>query len=132
AQQMGVFTATTAGTDDVAPELTVPEAATIAAGDAFDPMAGVSATDNADGDLTGSVQVITDLDVTTPGVYVLTYLVEDSTGNQATATRAVTVTEAADDPNSGRDQTGGSDDAGQDTDGSDTAADADPAGGTDT
>lgn len=94
AQQMGVFTATTAGTDDVAPELTVPEAATIAAGEAFDPMAGVSATDNADGDLTGSLQVITDLDITTPGVYVLTYMVEDSTGNQATATRAVTVTEA--------------------------------------
>ena len=49
AQQIGVFTATTAGTDDVAPELTVPEAATIAAGDAFDRMAGVSALDNADG-----------------------------------------------------------------------------------
>src|SRR5690625_2689506 len=108
AQQMSVFTATTAGTDDVAPELTVPEAATIAAGESFDSMEGVTATDNADGDLTGDVQVITDLDTTTPGVYVLTYVVEDSTGNQATATRAVTVTEAAE-GSTGDDQTGGND-----------------------
>ncbi|MDR7347973.1 hypothetical protein J2S62_002230 [Enteractinococcus fodinae] len=142
AQQMGVFTATTAGTDDVAPELTVPEAATIAAGDAFDPMAGVSATDNADGDLTAAVQVMTDLDTTTPGVYVVTYLVEDSTGNQATATRAVTVTEAAADSTegdqNGDDQNGDSDDTEQNVEGEDTtkgddASDgADPVSGTDT
>lgn len=107
---MGVFTATTAGTDDVAPELTVPEAATIAAGEAFDPMAGVSETANADGDLTGSVQVITDLDITTPGVYVLTYLVEDSNGNQATVTWAIIVTEPEDGSTPDGDQTGGHDD----------------------
>lgn len=124
---MGVFIATTAGTDDVAPEMTVPEVATIAAGDAFDAMTDVSATDNVEGDLTGSVHVITDLDTTIPGVYGLTYMVEDSTGNQATATRAVIVTEAAGDSTPGGDQTGGDDHSGQDTDGDDTAADADPA-----
>ena len=143
AQQMGVFTATTAGTDDVAPELTVPEAATIAAGDAFDPMAGVSATDNADGDLTEAVQVMTDLDTTVPGVYVVTYLVGDSTGNQATATRAVTVTEAdanaaPDENQTGGDQNGGSDDTDQNVEDDDTSAgddssdEADAVGGTDT
>lgn len=102
ARQMGVFTATAAGTDDVAPELTVPEHATITAWDAFDPMAGVSATDNTDGDLTDDIQVIGSLDTATPGVYVLTYMVEDANGNQASATRAITVTEASDD-NSGDD-----------------------------
>lgn len=143
AQQMGVFTATTAGTDDVAPELTVPEAATITAGDAFDPMAGVSATDNADGDLTAAVQVMTDLDTTVPGVYVVTYLVEDPTGNQATATRAVTVTEAdtdaaPDEGQTGDGQNGGSDDTEQNVDSDDTADGDDsadgaaPVGGTDT
>src|SRR5699024_8856101 len=134
AQQMGVFTATTAGTDNVAPELTVPEAATIAAGDAFDPMAGVSATDNVDGDLTGSVQVITDLDTTTPGAYLVTYLVEDATGNQASATRIVTVTEAEDSTSGGEDSTddgAGSDDNGSDTGGTATdGSDNDTAGGT--
>src|SRR5690625_2648829 len=130
AQQMSVFTATTAGTDDVAPELTVPEAATIAAGESFDSMEGVTATDNADGDLTDDVQVITDLDTTTPGVYVLTYVVEDSTGNQASANRAETVTEA-DEGSTGDVQSGGSDNTEQDADG-DGADNADPAGGTDT
>lgn len=100
ARQMGVFTATAAGTDDVAPELTVPDHVTITAGDAFDPMAGVSATDNTDGDLTDDIQVIGSLDTAKPGVYVLTYMVEDTNGNQATAARAITVTEALDD-NSG-------------------------------
>ena len=131
AQQMGVFTATAAGTDDVAPELTVPEHATIAAGDAFDPMAGVSATDNTDGDLTDAIQVIGSLNTTVPGVYVLTYVVEDANGNQASATRAITVTEA----DSGT-QTGGTQDddaTGQNNDdqsGSGNSDEADDAAGT--
>ena len=127
--QMGVFTATAAGTDDVAPELTIPEAATVTAGEAFDPMAGVSATDNTDGDLTAAVQVITDLDTTTPGAYVLTYVVEDSTGNQATATRAATVIEADNDAVSDDDdQTGEGGGAEEGTNNGDTVA---TAGGTD-
>src|SRR5699024_6218215 len=77
-----------------APELTIPEPATITVGEAFDPMVGVSATDNTDGDLTDAVQVIGAIDTDTPGTYVLTYVVEDSNGNQASATRAITVTEA--------------------------------------
>lgn len=63
-------------------------------------MAGVSATDNTDGDLTDDVQVIGSLDTTAPGVYVVTYMVEDANGNQASATRAITVTEVSHD-NSG-------------------------------
>lgn len=55
---MGVFTATAAGIDHVATELTIPEAATITAGEAFDPISGASATDNTDSDVTDAVQII--------------------------------------------------------------------------
>ncbi|MEV4899990.1 LamG-like jellyroll fold domain-containing protein [Citricoccus sp. NPDC055426] len=89
--QMGVFTATDAGTDTVAPELTVPGQATVQVGDAFDPMAGVSATDNVDGDVTGAVQVMGSVDTTTAGTYVLSYVVQDANGNQSVASRAVVV-----------------------------------------
>ncbi|VXC05774.1 LamG-like jellyroll fold domain-containing protein [Citricoccus sp. K5] len=96
-EQMGVFTAVAAGTDTVAPELTVPEAATLTVGDEFDPLAGVSATDNTDGDVTASVQVIGSVDTSTAGAYTLTYVAEDANGNQAIASRSVVV-EAAPEP----------------------------------
>ncbi|MGO1885506.1 MAG: S-layer homology domain-containing protein, partial [Citricoccus sp.] len=91
AGQMGVFTATAAGTDNVAPELTVPEHATITVGDDFDPLAGASALDAVDGDLTDAIQVMGSVDAATAGTYVLTYVVQDANGNQTTATRAVVV-----------------------------------------
>src|SRR5699024_4817105 len=122
-EQMGVFTATAAGTDAEAPELTIPDAATITVGDSFDPMDGVSAVDNVDGDLTAAVQVIGTLDTTTPGVYVLTYLVEDANGNQTTANRAVTVTEAADDAPDAPGDEDGDQDNGSDDDTSGTGDD---------
>lgn len=106
-EQMGVFTATAAGTDTVAPELTVPESTSIAAGDAFDPMEGVSATDDTDGDLTSEVQVSSSVDTTTPGTYAVHYVVEDANGNQAIASSAVTVTEAADGGQGGSDDGAG-------------------------
>ncbi|MGM7669731.1 LamG-like jellyroll fold domain-containing protein [Microbacterium sp. A93] len=93
--QMGVFTATAAGTDTEAPELTVPDHATLTVGDAFDPMAGVTATDTVDGDVTGAVQVMGSVDTATAGTYVLRYVVQDANGNQATAPRVVVVEAAA-------------------------------------
>ena len=95
--QMGVFTASAAGTDTEAPELTVPDHATLTVGDAFDPMAGVSATDTVDGDLTDDVQVMGSVDTATAGSYSLTYVVQDANGNQSVASRAVVV-EAAEQP----------------------------------
>ncbi|NUL46580.1 DUF5011 domain-containing protein [Cellulosimicrobium funkei] len=89
--QMGVFTASAAGTDTEAPELTVPDHATLTVGDAFDPMAGVSATDTVDGDLTEDIQVMGSVDTATAGTYVLTYVVQDANGNQTTAPRVVVV-----------------------------------------
>ncbi|MCW3815891.1 DUF5011 domain-containing protein [Micromonospora sp. DR5-3] len=90
----GIFTATAAGTDVTAPVLTVPATTSVKQGQAFDPLAGVTAVDNTDGNVTDRIQVVGTVDTTTPGSYALTYLVADTNGNQAVASRVVTVTAA--------------------------------------
>jgi len=55
---------------------------------------GVAAHDARDGNLTTQVAVSSTVDVNSTGTYVLTYSVADAAGNQATATRTVTVTGA--------------------------------------
>ena len=57
----------------------------------FDPLAGVTAQDKQDGDLTGSIHVSGQVDVSTPGTYNLTYTVTDSDRNKTTVQRVVTV-----------------------------------------
>ena len=52
---------------------------------------GWEATDNCDGDISHKVTVSGTVDAATPGTYTLTYTVEDSYGNIATATRTVEV-----------------------------------------
>ncbi|MFC7407031.1 immunoglobulin-like domain-containing protein [Georgenia alba] len=74
------------------------DATTVVEGEDFDPMAGVTATDEQDGDLTDQVEVTGEVDTTTPGDYELTYTVTDSDGSTVTATRVVTVTEAPNTP----------------------------------
>ncbi|MGO1183464.1 MAG: LamG-like jellyroll fold domain-containing protein [Micrococcaceae bacterium] len=106
--QMSVFTATAAGTDVTAPELTVPERTEVSVGESFDPLAGVSATDDTDGDLTAEVEVIGAVDTSEPGSYALTYTVQDTNGNQAIASTVVTVTEESSN-GSGDGDNGGSD-----------------------
>lgn len=54
---------------------------------------GYSATDNADGDLTGSVVVTGTVDTAVLGPVTLTYSVTDASGNSASTTRTVTVVE---------------------------------------
>lgn len=88
----GVFVATAPGTDLAAPVIKVPDATTVTEGDPFDPMTGVTATDDTDGDVTDSVQVVGSVDTTKPGSYGLTYLAADANGNQTVISRAVTVT----------------------------------------
>ncbi|MDO5690187.1 MAG: cell wall-binding repeat-containing protein [Tissierellia bacterium] len=67
---------------------------TITQGDAFDPLTGVTASDLEDGDLTAKIQVVANaVKPDTPGVYSVTYKVEDSMGNSFTKTIYVTVTE---------------------------------------
>ncbi|WP_166997130.1 immunoglobulin-like domain-containing protein [Paramicrobacterium fandaimingii] len=80
--------------DTVAPQLTVPTSGEVEQGSDFDPMAGVSATDVRDGDLTDAVMVNGSVDTATLGTYSLEYSVADAAGNTQTATREVTVVAA--------------------------------------
>ncbi|MGL5616541.1 MAG: glycosyl hydrolase family 18 protein [Sarcina sp.] len=64
----------------------------ITEGDKFDKLAGVTATDKEDGDLTNKITVTGDIDTNKAGVYTLTYSVKDSGGLETTKTRKITVT----------------------------------------
>ncbi|PGB07698.1 immunoglobulin-like domain-containing protein [Bacillus toyonensis] len=74
-----------------APELTVPFTSTLRVDEKFDPMAGVKAIDNEDGDITDKVTVDGSVDASKPGTYDLTYTVSDSKGHTVTAKQTVTV-----------------------------------------
>ncbi|WP_141669076.1 immunoglobulin-like domain-containing protein, partial [Bacillus wiedmannii] len=77
-------------TDEV-PVLTVPAESTINVEDKFNPLAGVKAIDNEDGDITDKVTVDGSVDASKPGTYELTYTVSDSKGHTVTAKQTVTV-----------------------------------------
>lgn len=66
----------------------------LSVGEAFDPMEGVTAIDNADGDITYKIVVTGTVDTQTIGEYELSYSVSDAVGNMAYATRQVVVTES--------------------------------------
>ncbi|MGL4345396.1 MAG: glycosyl hydrolase family 18 protein, partial [Cellulosilyticaceae bacterium] len=66
---------------------------TITVGDAFDKMAGVTATDKEDGTITDRIEVSGEVDTTVAGTYELVYTVADSEGLEASATRTITVQE---------------------------------------
>ena len=63
----------------------------IIAGDVFDPMAGVTATDREDGDVTSNVKVQGKVDTDTPGHYQLTYRVADSYSAEGYGNRMIAV-----------------------------------------
>ena len=66
----------------------------IIVGDTFDPMAGVTAADAEDGDLTAKIQLFSNyVDVKKPGVYYVVYKVVDTKGAMATETVRVDVKE---------------------------------------
>ena len=93
-RQFAVFTAKDAGTDSKAPQLSVPnEDLVVEAGSTPDLLAGVTASDDVDGDLTDSIEVVGNVDFNKPGRYVINYVVKDVNGNQATANRIVVVNE---------------------------------------
>ena len=81
---------------NAAPEFSGVGDTSVAEGGAFDPMAGVSASDREDGDLTGKIEVEGWVDTSTAGDYTLTYRVTDAAGKTAEATRVVTVTSGED------------------------------------
>ena len=82
----GIFIATAAGTDITPPVLTVPATTSVKQGQDFDPLVGVTAVDNTDGDITDRIQVIGTVDTATPGSYPLTYLVSDTDGTRRSPT----------------------------------------------
>ena len=77
--------------DPVAPEIQLEGGAvvTLYVGSPF--ADGYTATDNCDGDITDRVVVSGNVDSNTPGTYVLTYTVQDSYENEASATRTVQI-----------------------------------------
>ncbi len=60
-------------------------------GTAFDPLAGVLASDDKDGDLTASIIVTGEVDVNKNGTYTITYTVTNSAGVETKVTRTITV-----------------------------------------
>jgi hypothetical protein len=79
------------GEADLPPELSGMTSHSMAVFDEFDPMAGVTATDAEDGDLTSAITYESTVDNLVAGTYTVTYTVTDSAGNVTTATRSVTV-----------------------------------------
>lgn len=77
--------------DTIAPILNGVEDVSIFVGDAFDPLFGVTATDNINGDLTSQIVVSGSYNVNVAGVYPLTYTVKDQANNETTKTRTLTV-----------------------------------------
>ena len=74
------------------PEITLVGAATVTVQlGAVYTDAGATATDNVDGDITDRIVVTNPVDTATAGTYTVSYRVEDSAGNAATATRTVIV-----------------------------------------
>ncbi|SNT01077.1 protein of unknown function [Micrococcales bacterium KH10] len=59
--------------------------------ESFDPLAGVTAHDAGDGDVTESIQVSGQVNMGQPGTYVLDYSVTDSSGNTTTKQRTIRV-----------------------------------------
>ncbi|MFW5894564.1 MAG: carbohydrate binding domain-containing protein [Bacillota bacterium] len=78
--------------DDIDPVITGADDATIELGTDFDPLEGVSVTDNVDGtiELTNN-HVTGEVDTDTEDDYTLTYTVSDEAGNEITHTRVITV-----------------------------------------
>jgi len=87
----GFFEATAKGTDVTAPQISFPTDTTVDQDASFDALAHVTATDNADGDVSGSLQVVGSVDTHKPGSYALVYSAVDANQNQAQAVRQVTV-----------------------------------------
>ncbi|MGM0113378.1 immunoglobulin-like domain-containing protein [Enterococcus sp. DIV0187] len=79
---------------DSAPAINIIPVQSITKGTAFDPMAGVSATDQTDGDITSKVTYTGTIDVNTVGSYLLTYSVTNSKGQTATQSAIINVVES--------------------------------------
>ncbi|PJM73354.1 acid phosphatase [Bifidobacterium primatium] len=80
-----------ASADTTAPVFSGVQDATVALNAKFDAMAGVTAKDDKDGDVTSNIKVEGSVNTAKAGKYTLTYTVSDKAGNTATAKRVITV-----------------------------------------
>lgn len=80
--------------DSTAPIISGVADKTITINSIFDSRVGITAKDNADGDLTRSIKVSGSVNTKVKGVYTLTYTVSDKSGNEGIATRKITVAPA--------------------------------------
>lgn len=84
------------GIDTSKPVITGIDDVTLKVDDTFDVMAGVKATDNADGDVTSMIVVSpSSISTSKPGQFTITYTVTDLSGNKTVETRLITVTGTA-------------------------------------
>ncbi len=85
--------------NSAAPTIRGLESINVQVGDDFDPMAGVYALDNQDGNITDNIEIQQDnVDTSTPGSYTVAYRVENSRNGWFEYTRQITVSEAPSDP----------------------------------
>jgi len=77
--------------DNTAPVISGADDVTIYVDEDFDPLAGITATDDVDGDITDQIEVIGTVDTTRTGTNYIRYRVEDAAGNRAEESRFVTV-----------------------------------------
>ena len=73
------------------PVITGADNVSISEGTSFDPMAGVTAIDTEDGNITKDIKITGSVDINKPGKYELTYTVTDSDGNTTTVKRVIIV-----------------------------------------
>lgn len=75
------------------------DAYNVQVGDDFDPLAGVYAVDNRDGDITDNIEVTSNnVNTNRPGSYTVSYRVENSRGGFYEYTRVIEVSNAPSDP----------------------------------
>ncbi|MED4285374.1 DUF5011 domain-containing protein [Priestia megaterium] len=77
--------------DDIGPAISGVNDKIIPLNSSFDPKSGVTAKDNADGDLTKLIKITGNVNTKVKGVYPLTYSVSDKSGNESKITRRITV-----------------------------------------
>ena len=77
--------------DNVGPAISGVNDKVIPLNSSFDPKSGVTAKDNADGDLTKFIKITGSVNTKVKGVYSLTYSVSDKSGNESKITRRITV-----------------------------------------
>ncbi|MDF2534443.1 MAG: hypothetical protein K0R18_600 [Bacillales bacterium] len=77
--------------DDVEPVLSGVNNKSVNANTTFNPLQGVMAIDNNDGDITSAIRLSGFVNTKKIGVYVITYTVSDKSGNTAVVSRKITV-----------------------------------------